>query len=387
MEKDRTKKLKIALIHDWLTEKGGAENILSALLEVWPQAKIYTTVFRLDGPCASIAQNHEIETSFIQKLPRGVSRYRSYLPFMPLAVEQFDLSSFDIVISISYAVAKGILTGPTQLHLSYVCSPIRYAWDFQHQYLAQSGLERGIKGWLAKIILHYIRLWDLRTSNGVDDFAVISKFIAQRVKKIYRRDSSIIYPPVSTKNFALTYEKENFYLTVSRLVPYKRIDLLVDSFRKMPEKQLIIIGTGPDINNLVSKATPNIKFLGFVENEHLQEYMERARAFIFVAEEDFGIVPVEAQACGTPVIAYGKGGALETVIEGKTGLFFYEQTVESLVDAVQRFENGGYSYCLDDMRRNAERFSKERFQQEFKQFVEQKWDEFQCGSYHGPTVI
>ncbi|HBR3283618.1 TPA: glycosyltransferase, partial [Klebsiella pneumoniae] len=278
-------------------------------------------------------KNKKITTTFIQKLPKAKKKYQQYLPLMPLAIEQLDLSSHDIILSSSHAVAKGVLTGPDQLHISYVHSPIRYAWDLQHQYLRESGLNRGIKGLFAKWILHKIRLWDTRTANGVDFFIANSKFISRRIKKVYGREADVIYPPVDVERFKLKREKQDFYLTASRLVPYKRIDLIVEAFSKMPEKRLVVIGDGPEMSKIRKIAGANIEILGFQPNDVMEEYMMDAKAFVFAAEEDFGITPVEAQACGTPVIAFGKGGVLETIKnlgqEEPTGLFFYEQNIDS----------------------------------------------------------
>ncbi|WP_446924527.1 glycosyltransferase, partial [Klebsiella pneumoniae] len=237
--------------------------------------------------------------------PSSKKKYQKYLPLMPLAIEQLDVSSHDVILSSSHAVAKGILTGPDQLHISYVHSPIRYAWDLQHQYLREANLSNGIKGFLAKWILHNIRVWDNRTANGVDHFVANSKFISRRIKKVYGRDAEVIYPPVDVDRFLLNENKDDYYFTASRLVPYKRIDLIVEAFSHMPNKKLVVIGDGSEMNKIKSKATKNIEILGYQENSVMQEHMRKAKAFVFAAEEDFGITPVEAQACGTPVIAFG----------------------------------------------------------------------------------
>ena len=378
--------IKVAFVHDWLVDKGGAENALTAMLELWPDAPVYTLVYDRHGPCQAFLDGHQVNTSFLQKLPQATRQYRSFLPLMPLAIEQFDLSAYDIIISNSYAVAKGVLTGPDHLHISYCCSPIRYAWDLQHQYLREARLDRGAKSMLARLLLHYIRLWDTRTANGVDEFIAISKFIERRVWKTYRREAAIIYPPVDVNKFELHEQKENFYLTASRMVPYKRMDLIVEAFSRMPDKRLVVIGDGPDFKKIQARAKSNVELLGYQSFDILKNHMQRAKAFIFAAEEDFGIVPVEAQACGTPVIAYGKGGALETVIDRKTGLFFQEQSVESLQDAVRRFEKGSYHFEPLLLRHNAEQFSKERFQQEFQEFVEEAWKAHQTQSLEKLTV-
>ena len=324
-------------------------------------------------------RHRKLTTTFIQDLPRASKSFRSYLPLMPLAVEQLDLSPYNLVISSNHAVAKGVLTGPDQLHISYVHSPIRYAWDLQHQYLHESGLNRGLKGWLAKWMLHKMRIWDTRTAHGVDHFVANSKFIARRIKKVYGRDADVIYPPVNIAEFSLVEKKEEFYLTASRLVPYKKMDLIVEAFSQMPEKRLIVIGDGPDMQKIKAKAGKNVEMMGYQPFSVLKDTMQRAQAFVFAAEEDFGITPVEAQACGTPVIAFGKGGVLETVIEGgetPTGVFFMEQTISSLSDAVARFEKNKDNFIPKNCRDNAERFSTERFNIEFSNYVESKWSYF-----------
>lgn len=367
--------MKICFVHDWLTTYGGAELVLKVLLEIWPETPIFTLVADPTGQCREIIESTTVHTSFIQKLPFARRHHRAFLPLMPLAVEQFDLSAYDLVISGSHAVAKGVLTGPDQLHISYVYTPIRYAWDLQHQYLEQAGLTRGIRGWLVKSLLHYIRLWDLRTAPGVDEFIAISHFIARRIKKIYRRDAGMIYPPVELERFHASPTREDYYVTVSRLVAYKKVNLIVDAFTQMPDKKLVVIGTGPELPRLQKAAGPNITFTGYQDHAAVADWLSKARAFIYAAEEDFGIVPVEAQASGTPVIAYGKGGALETVVPGKTGFFFAEQTASALVSAVQRFE---LHPPLDAafICQHAKQFSKERFQQEMKAFVEQTYNHF-----------
>lgn len=289
------------------------------------------------------------------------------------------MTDFDIIISSSHAIAKGVLVSPNQLHISYTNATMRYAWDMYHQYLYDANITRGLKSILVRFLMHYIRLWDVTSSNRVDYFIANSHYCAQRLYRLYRRSSTVIYPPVDTSLFAPLDKKENYFIAISRVVPYKKMDMIAEVFSKLPDKQLVIIGDGPDYKKLQSKSEKNVKLLGHQPKDVVHKYLSRARALIHAADDDFGIVPVEAQACGIPVIAYGKGGALETVIDGKTGLFFHEQTVESLLDTIQRFESGVYHFSLDDMRRNAERFSKECFQREIKQFVEQKWDEFQRG--------
>lgn len=373
--------MKIAVVHDWLVTYAGAERVLEEILRCFPQADLFSLVDFLPVHERGFIQDKSVTASFIQKFPFAKKKYRAYLPLMPLAVEQFDLSQYDLVISSSHAVAKGVITGPDQLHICMCYSPIRYAWDMQHQYLRESGLSKGLKGWLVKIMLHRIRQWDVRTANGVDEFIAISRFIGRRIRKVYRRESTVIYPPVDVERFSLRQDKEDFYVTASRLVPYKRIDLIVDAFASMPERRLVVIGDGPEFDKIRAKAGSNVKLMGYQGEEVLRDHMQRARAFIFAAEEDFGIVPLEAQACGTPVIAYGKGGASETIIgfkergiEGSvspTGVFFYQQTVESLCEAVIEYEGRMEEIMPTTCRDNAMRFSRDRFREEFTAFVEQ----------------
>jgi glycosyltransferase involved in cell wall biosynthesis len=358
---------KIAIVHDWLPLYGGAERVLEQILLVLPQADIFSMIDAIPPEQRGFLQNKPVTTSFVQRLPGGKTRYRSYFPIMPLAVEQFDLSPYDLVISSSYSFAKGVLTGPDQRHLCYCHSPIRYAWDMQHQYLEQSGLTKGLKSFIVRFLLHYVRLWDYRTAAGVDAFAANSAYIARRIMKVYRREAEVIYPPVAIDDFQIEERKEDFYLTASRMVPYKKIDLIAEAFSRMPEKKLIIIGDGPEMDKVRAKAGSNVELLGYRDNATLRSHLQRAKAFVFVAEEDFGIVPVEAQACGTPVIAFGRGGVAETVIPGKTGILFYEQTAESLAGAVRLFETGTFSPA--EIRQQAGKFSAEVFRHRFADFV------------------
>jgi glycosyltransferase involved in cell wall biosynthesis len=304
---------------------------------------------------------------------------------MPLAIEQLDLSEYDLIISSSHAVAKGVLVGPDQLHVSYVHSPIRYAWDFQHQYLREAGLVRGGKALLAKWILHKIRMWDYRTAAGVDVFLANSSYIARRILKTYRRNSEVLYPPVAVEDFPLMQEKEGFFLTASRQVPYKRVPLIVEAFAKMPHHQLIVIGDGPEAEKVRAAATPNVTVLGYQSFQVLKDKMQRAKAFVFAAEEDFGITPVEAQACGTPIIAFGKGGALETVrgldSEHPTGVFFFEQTPEAICAAVELFEKQREKISPQACRENAERFSNAVFCENFKRRIQLAFKDFHSSKF------
>lgn len=357
----------------------GAEKVLEELLKLFPDADLYSTVEHLEAKDRHFIQNKQVKTTFIQNLPFSKRKYRNYLPLMPLAIEQLDLSKYDLIISSSHAVAKGVITGPDQLHISYVYSPIRYAWDLQHQYLRESGLEKGIKSWITRFILHYVRNWDYRTANGVDFFMCVSDFIGRRIWKTYRREAKTVYPPVDVSAFTLREEKEDFYLTASRMVPYKKIDTIVESFSLLPDKKLVVIGDGPDFKKIKAKAGSNVMLMGYQPFDVLKDYMQRAKGFIFAAEEDFGIAPLEAQACGTPVIAYGKGGSRETVrgyneSTSPTGLFFYEQNVEAIAAAVQKFEQ--IQIDSIDCRNHSLYFSNERFQKEFKAFIDTKINEW-----------
>lgn len=359
--------MKIAIVHDWLVTYAGAERVLEQIVDLYPQADLFSLIDFLPEDKRFFIKNKKVKTSFIQYLPFARKKYRSYLPLFPTAIESFDLSNYDLIISISHCVAKGVKTKPGQKHICICCSPVRYAWDLREQYLNEVGLDKGFRSVLANYILDYIKNWDFKTVDRVTDYISISKYIAERVKKNYNRDSFVIYPPVDVNKFELCEKKENFYLTASRMVPYKKIPLIVEAFSKMPEKRLVVIGDGPEFEKVKKVSGRNIELLGYQDDRVLLDYMSKAKAFIFAAEEDFGIVPVEAQACGTPVIAYGKGGAGETVINGKTGLFFGEQSQVSLSEVVNSFEK--MSFNALEIRKNAERFSIERFKKEFKEFV------------------
>ncbi len=373
--------MKIAIVHDWLVNYAGSERALEQIIQLYPSADLFSLIDFLPRGERTFILDKPVRTSFIQKLPFAKKSYRSYLPLMPLAIEQFDLSAYDLIISSCHAVSKGVLTKSYQLHICYCYTPVRYAWDLYHQYLKESGLNAGLKGFLAKLSLHYIRMWDYTAAGRVNYFVAISQFTAERIKRIYGRDAVVIYPPVDIDAFDLSpLRKADFYFTASRMVPYKKIDLIVEAFSKMQDKKLIVAGDGPDFRKIKSRAARNVEFLGYQAADKLRANMQQARAFIFAAEEDFGILPVEAQACGTPVIAFGRGGARETVIENKTGIFFREQSVESLISAVNNFEKNQDAFSRADARKNAERFGKERFKAEFKAFVEEKMIKYGPGA-------
>lgn len=372
---------KLGIVADWLVTYAGSEKVISECLKVFPEAELFSVVDFLNDNDRVLLGNKKATTTFIQNLPWARKKYQKYLPLMPLAIEQLDVSNKDIILSSSHAVSKGVITGPDQLHISYVHSPIRYAWDLQHQYLREAGLNNGLKSMIVRWILHRIRIWDNRTANGVDHFVANSNFIARRIKKVYGRDADVIYPPVNVDKFTLMENKDNYYLTASRIVPYKRIDLIVDAFKNMPDKKLIVIGDGAEMNKIKSKASSNIEILGYQPDNVLQNHMQRAKAFVFAAEEDFGITPVEAQACGTPVIAFGKGGAVETIKtrqhhSNPTGILFGEQSIQAVIAAVNEFENSKEAYNPIFCRDNALRFSEERFKKEIYQYINDKWASF-----------
>ncbi|MCF6349961.1 MAG: glycosyltransferase family 4 protein [Flavobacteriaceae bacterium] len=374
--------MKKALVHDWLVTYAGAERCVESFTNIWNDFDIFTLVDYLnDKDREIILKNKTTTTSIIQKLPFSKTKYRNYLPLFPYAIEQFDLSEYDLILSSSHAVAKGVLTRPDQFHISYVYSPIRYVWDLYFQYLKESNLDRGIKGFFARYFIHKIRNWDYSTANRVDHYFAISKYIAKRIEKIYGKQADVIYPPVDVDSFTISdKENDDYYITSSRMVPYKRIDLIVKAF-SLTKKKLLVIGDGPDYNKIKKTATKNIELLGFTSKAEMISLTKEAKAFIFAAEEDFGIAPVEAQAAGIPVIAFGKGGVLETIsgvfsdqnFDQKkcyTGVFYRKQTVESLLEAVNFFESKKELFDKNSIRNHAKKFSKQRFEKEIKLKVE-----------------
>jgi glycosyltransferase involved in cell wall biosynthesis len=372
--------MKVAIIHDWLVTYAGAERVLEEMIGCFSEVDIFSTVDFIYKNNRGFLGNSSVKTSFIQKFPFARKLYRHYLPFMPLAVEQFDLSKYDLILSSSHAVAKGVIVGPDQLHICLCHSPIRYAWDLQQQYLEESNLKSGLTSVFVRIMLHKIRLWDVRSSNGVDSFIAVSNFISRRIEKAYRRRSTVIYPPVDVEGFTYREDKEDFYFAASRLVPYKKMPLIVEAFSKMPNKRLIVIGEGPDFKKCQKIAGPNVILMGWQPFEVMRDHMQRAKAFVFAAMEDFGIVPLEAQACGTPVIAFAGGALRETIrgldVHSSTGVFFYDQDVSSIVNAVDTFEKAHHQILPSACRENALQFSPERFRREFMSLVQAEWQAF-----------
>lgn len=369
--------MKVAIVQEWLVTVGGSDKVVKAILDVFPNADIYTLVAKKEV-CDELGIPWEkVHTSFIQKMPLGMKKHRAYLPLFPFAIEQFDLRGYDVIISSSHCVAKGVLTKADQLHICYCHSPIRYCWDMYNEYLEESHLDKGLKSWLVRLMLHPIRQFDAVAGNRVDYYISNSDYVGQRIRKTYRRKATTIHPNIDISHFELCEDKQDYYLASSRLVAYKKIDTIIEAFNQMPDKKLVVIGGGPNLEDYRKLAKSNVTVMGYQPFDVLKEKMQHAKAFVFAADEDFGMIPIEAQSCGTPVIAYGHGGSLETVNGGKTGLFFYEQTAEAIVEAVRKFEAmGNQPFSPKDCRQWAEGFSEERFKREIKEFVEEKYNEF-----------
>lgn len=363
-------KPRVAIVCDWLTSRGGAERVIEAIAGMYPDAPIYTSIY--NRRTLPEFADREIITSFIQRMPYAQTRHYIYLPLMPYAFEQFDLSEFDIVISSSHSCAKGIITKPQTLHVCYCHSPMRYAWDSCHSYFEQYGIPAPLKG-RAKHILHELRMWDRLAAERVDFFIANSDHVKNRIHKYYRRTADVIYPPVETEKFkpATGEQDGQYFLAVGRLTPYKRFDLLVDTFNNL-KLPLIIVGKGKEEVALKKRASRFITFLGAISDEKLNELYQKATALIFPQVEDFGIIPLEAMSCGRPVIAYSEGGALETVIPGKNGLFFTEQKFESLKKTVLEFN--ALKWDKKVIREHAEKFSRSVFEKNLRNFVDEKWD-------------
>jgi glycosyltransferase involved in cell wall biosynthesis len=371
---------RIALIYDWLYVYAGAERVLEQMIALYPQANVYSSIDILKDHERKFLRGKKPITSFAQRMPFVRNHHRTFLPLLMFAMEQLDMSDAELVLSGSASIAKGVLTGPDQLHIAYVHSPMRYAWDLQHQYLREANLDYGPRGMLARFILHRARTWDLRTANGVDHYIANSNFIARRVWKIYRREAAVIYPPVDVEALTVKERKDNFYLTASRLTPYKKVSTIVEAFRALPDRRLIVIGDGPEMKRVKEVAGSNVEILGYQSSAVLADLMQRAKAFVFAAEEDFGITPVEAQACGTPVIAFGRGGALETIrgLEHPRpgGLFFDRQEPQAIANAILEFERHQERLTPVNCRDSATRFSVRIFREAYARFVEQCWEGF-----------
>jgi glycosyltransferase involved in cell wall biosynthesis len=367
---------RVAVVHDWLSTYAGSERVLEQILAVVPGADLYAVVDFVPPAERAFLGGRRVRTTFVQRLPFARQAFRGYLPLMPLAIEQLDLSGYDLVVSSSHAVAKGVITGPDTLHVCYCHSPLRYAWDLQHEYLRESRIGWGPRGLAVRWLLHRLRGWDARSADGVDHFVANSAFVARRIRKVYRRRARVIHPPVDVAAFAAAAgpAPRPYYVTASRFVPYKRIPMIVEAFRAMPDRELVVIGDGPQRREVARAAGANVRLLGHVPREELARWLAGARAFLFAAVEDFGIAPIEAQAAGTPVIAYA-GGALPETIRGldagePTGVLYPEQSARALCDAVERFEAVEDEFSPAACRANAERYSAERFRADFGAYLD-----------------
>ena len=374
---------KVAIVHEWLDTFAGSERALEQLLACYPEADLFAVVDFMSERDRGFLKGRTVTTSFVQKLPLARKHFRSYLGLMPIAMEQLDLRRYDLVISSSHAVAKGVITGPGQVHVSYVHSPMRYAWDLQQEYLEQSGMTRGLKGIYARWLLSGLRQWDVHTSNGVDHFVANSRYIASRIWKFYRRSATVIHPPVDVERFALSTEKSDYSLVASRQVAYKRIDIIAEAFAAMPERRLIIVGDGPEHAKIVkaAKGARNIELRDAAPRTELIQLMQSARCFLVAAEEDFGITTVEAQACGTPVIAFGRGGTRDIVRtqpgDAPTGVLFWEQSAVAIIEALKVFDTMRDDITPQACRENALRFSESSFRSSMTGLVE---DAIRAGS-------
>ena len=366
----------VAFVRDWMTVYGGADRTMAAALELFPAAPIHTLVYQPEHFRDTSIARHRIETSFLQRWPGARSRHRTYLPLMPLAIEQFDLRGYDLVVSMSHAVAKGVLTRADQLHISYCFTPLRYAWDLYFEHLDRVGPRR----WAVRCLLHYLRLWDQASTGRVDVLVASSRTVARRIWKTYRRHAEVVYPPVDVDRFQAGEPRDDYYLTVSRLVPYKQVPLMAEAFTRL-RRRLVVIGEGPDRAAVERAGGVWVELLGHQPDAVVRDHLQRCKAFVFAADEDFGIAPIEAQAAGAAVIAYGRGGVTETVIANRTGLFFDEQRVECVVEAVERFEAIADRFHPEQIRLTTHRFSRQRFQRELAALVDREWDRFQS---HAP---
>lgn len=373
---------RIAVVHEWLLDYAGSERVAREILAVLPGADLYALIDRPDAELAAAIPRRARRTTFLQWLPRPLPWLRFYAPLMPSAIERLDLSAYDIVVSSSHAVAKGVLTGPRQMHLSYVHTPMRYAWDMRDEYLRAAGLDRGLLGWAARRQLDRLRRWDAASTRGVYAMLANSAHVAERIRRTYGREAEVLHPPVDVEAFQPGTAREDFYLTVSRLEAYKRIDLLVAAFAQRPDRRLVVVGGGPELQRLRAMAPPNVELAGRLPTPRVLERMQKARAFLFAGVEDFGIVIAEAQACGTPVIALGRGGAAE-IVRGEeaaqpTGVLFPEQSVGAVLDALRRFERDPARFAPQACRENALRFARPRFRERFAGALEAHWERFRA---------
>jgi glycosyltransferase involved in cell wall biosynthesis len=368
--------MKTVLVHDWLYSISGAEKVLECIYRLFP-SKVYTLIKNTKNLKNFSIPHEEIVASFIQKLPFGKTKYPYYFPLFPYAIESFNITEANVILSSSSCIAKNILTHSHQLHICYCHTPMRYLWDLYFDYLKLHHLDKGLRGIFTKWVFHKMRNWDLLHAIRVDHYIANSQHVAKRIEKLYQKKAEVIYPPVDCQYFALSRKtKRDFYVTAARLVPYKKVDVIIQAFSFLTDKQLIVIGGGPELEKLKAIATKNVEFTGYIPKEKLRQYFHEAKAFIYMAYEDFGIFPVEAQAAGLPVIAYGRGGVFETILENRTGIFFKEQTVKSLVEAIQIFEKAEESFDEHSIQRQAQTFSEENFNKKFKDYVNKKYQAF-----------
>jgi glycosyltransferase involved in cell wall biosynthesis len=358
--------MKIALVHDWLNQIGGAEYVLETLVDLYPEAPIYTSLY-WPQVMPEMYRQWDIRTSFMDRLPFAKRQHQPFLLLYPLAFESFDLTGYDLVLSNKSGFCHGIVTAPGTKHICYCLTPTRYLWDFEH-YAQREGLGQVARG-LLQPVLSYLRLWDRLAADRVDQFIAISRTVQQRIEKVYRRESTVIYPPVDTERFSIAADTmEDYYLIVSRLIPYKRVDLAVQALARL-DRPLIVVGDGRDKAKLESLAGPNATFTGRLPDSEVAALMSRCRGFVFPGVDDFGIAPVEAMSAGRPVIAYAAGGALDTVIEGETGIFFRDPSVDALMEAVERFESLNFEPAR--IRQHAQQFGRAEFEKRITTLIEE----------------
>jgi glycosyltransferase involved in cell wall biosynthesis len=373
---------RVAIVCDWLDKYAGSERVLEQIIALFPQAVLFSSVDFVPANERHFLQHKPVTTTWLQRLPFARKHFRKYLPLMPFAMRSLDLSAYQLILSSSHAIAKNVTTQPNQLHICYCHTPMRYAWDMRAQYLKDYRLEFGIKRWLANVILDRLQRWDKTGAAGVQQFIANSENVARRIRRAYGRDAAVIFPPVEVNVVVESNVKDDYYITVSRIVPYKRVDVLVAAFASLPHVRLLVIGQGEALAALKVSASANVEFLGFVDDTKMRHLVANAKAFVYAADEDFGISPVEAQALGTPVVAFGQGGNLETVSiapDAPTGLFFAEQTAASVAAGISQFEalqNTARAIKAEDCKRHAATFSTANFQQQYRHFVETAWAQF-----------
>lgn len=365
--------MKVAIIHDWLNQYGGAEQVLSALHEIYPRAPIYTSI-HWPEEMPKEWQGWDIRPSWLNRLPFVNQHHQPFLPFYPWAFESFDLSGYDLIISNKSAFCHGVKTPPEALHICYCLTPTRFLWNYE-EYVVRERIPWSMRAFLP-LLIGRLRLWDRAAADRVDHFVAISQEVQERIKRFYKRDSTVIYPPVDTERFRAASTTEDYFLIVSRLIPYKRIDIAIQAFNDL-DLPLLIIGEGRDEKRLKAMAGPKIEFLGRLPDGQLTHHLSRCRALIFPGHEDFGLVPLEAMACGRPVIAYAGGGALETVVEGETGLLFRQQSAEALARTVKGFDEQRFDPLA--IRAHAANYDRQRFKTQLKAFIEERWAQMRRG--------